>query len=185
MAAMLSSFTLGDTLDHTATSALYPPADGWVLKYRLVPRTTGTAIDITCTTVADGYRALVTAATTSAWTAGTYGWASWVELTGVKHSIAAGSIDLLADPRTASGALDMRAADQVALDAVRATLRGTASANVLSYEIAGRKLQHYSIAELLQLESKLATDVARSAAATAMASGQADTRKVYVRLARA
>ena len=185
MAAMLSSFTLGDTLDYTATSALYPGTAGWVLKYRFVPRTTGTAIDITCTTVADGYRALVAAATTAAWVAGTYGWASWVELAGTKHSVASGSIDLLADPRTASGALDLRGADQIALDAVRATLRGTASANVLSYEIAGRKLQHYSIAELLTLEAKLAADVARSAAATALASGQADPRKVYVRVARA
>ena len=185
MAAMLSSFTLGDTLDYTAASALYPPADGWVLKYRLVPRTAGTAVDITCTTAADGYRALVAAATTAAWVAGTYGWSSWVELAGVKHSVAAGSIDLLVDPRTAGGAVDLRGADQIALDAIRATLRGTASANVLSYEIAGRKLQHYSITDLLQLESKLATDVARSAAATALASGQADPRKVYVRVARA
>ena len=58
-------------------------------------------------------------------------------------------------------------------------LRGTASQGVLSYSIAGRSLQRYSITELMALESKLAADVKREQP------GQGLRSKVFVRLGRA
>ena len=74
---------------------------------------------------------------------------------------------------------------QIGLDAVRAVLRGTAAAGVLSYSIAGRTLQRYSIPELIALESKLASDVKQEQRAADLAAGLGDPSKVYVRLGRA
>ena len=75
--------------------------------------------------------------------------------------------------------IDLRSAAQIGLDNVRAVLRGTASQGVLSYSIAGRSLQRYSITELMALESKLAADVKREQP------GQGLRSKVFVRLGRA
>jgi len=181
---MLPRFTLGDTLAFTTALSSYP-APAWVLKFRLVPRGAGTAIDVTCTASGTGHLAAATATATAAWGPGTYSWASWVEQGATSISIDSGVTVLLPNPRTAASSLDVRTDDEIALDNIRATLRGTANDNTLSYEIAGRKLQHYAIADLLLLEAKFATAVQNALAKANRAAGLADPRKVYVRLARA
>jgi hypothetical protein len=184
---MQSSLILGDTLNFTTSVVDYPPSDGWTLKFRLIPRSTGTPITIT--TAQDSadsslHRAQVTAATTAAWTAGEYSWASWVEKAAEKYSVSNGSITLKPDPRIVS-TLDSRSTARVALDNVRAVINGKASSGVLSYRIGERQLQNYSMAELLQLESKLVADVKREQACEDLAAGLPNRRKVHVRLDRA
>jgi len=181
---MQAKLVVGDTINFPTFVADYLPADGWVLHFRLIPRTAGSPIDITTTQDADDatqHRAQVGAATTAQWTAGEYSWASWVELGAEKYSVSSGVITLTPDPRVVS-TLDSRSQARTALDNVRAVIAGTASANVLSYTIAGRQLQRYSITELLTLESKLKADVQREENCAAMASGQPSRRKTYVRL---
>jgi len=94
-------------------------------------------------------------------------------------------VELLVNPRTAAGALDLRTDAQIALDNVRATLRGKATADVLSYTINGRSLQRYSVAELIALESKLALYVTRETRQQAQAMGYDTGRQISVRLGRA
>ena len=80
---------------------------------------------------------------------------------------------------------DGRSAAQVGLDAVRAMLRGTASAGVQKYAIQGRSLERYSIAELIVLESQLVAQVKAEQRVANLAAGLADNRKVLVRIPRA
>lgn len=183
---MLPRFALGDTLALTSSLADYPASAGWVLHYRLVPRDgAGTAVAFNSTAAGDAHAILVPAATTAAWAGGVYTWSSWVALGAQSFSLGLGVTELLLNPRTATGPLDLRSAAQVALDNVRAALRGKAGADVLSYTINGRSLQRYSVAELIALESKLALDVGRENRAAALAAGRPDPRRMTVRLARA
>lgn len=183
---MLSTrFTVGDTLSFTDALSEYPASAGWLLKYRLIPRVSGSAITWTASASGDDHVSLVAAATTAGWTAGAYSWVSWVESAGYSITIATGSIDLLPDARVVAAPLDTRTTAEVALANVRATLQGIASTNTLSYTINGRQLSHYSVEELLKLEAKLVADVQREQRVADIADGKFDRRKVYVRLARA
>ena len=184
---MQSGLILGDTLNFPTFVDGYLPSDGWTLKFRLIPRASGSPISIvTAQDSADStlHRAQVTAATTAAWTAGDYSWASWVEKGAEKYSVANGSITLKPDPRVAS-TLDTRSVARTALDNVRLMLAGKATSGVMRYQIGERHLQSYTMPELLQLEAKLIADVKREESADLMAAGLKSKRKVYVRLDRA
>jgi hypothetical protein len=182
---MLERLILGDTLNFLTTVADYPASSSWVLTYRLVPRGAGTAITITCTAEGADHRALVAAATTAGWAVGTYSWASYVTKAAETYSVSTGSIQLIANPRVTASGLDLRTDAQVALDAVQATLSGKATSGTASYRIGERELRSYSIAELIQLESKLKADVAREINAARIAAGQPSNRQIHVRMGRA
>lgn len=183
---MLSRFTLGDTLTATETLADYPATASWVLYYRLVPRVGGGAA-IAFNSAASGSDHLfsVPAATTAAWAAGVYTWASWVSNGVSSYSVSQGTTELLANPRTASGPFDLRSSAQTALDNVRATIQGKATADVLKYEIAGRSLERYQVSDLIALESHLSAQVQREQRLASLAAGKPDTRRYAVRLGRA
>lgn len=183
---MLERLILGDTLNYSTTVTGYSAADGWVLKYALVPRAGATA-SITLTSAADGaaHRVQETAVTTAAWTPGVYSWHSSVEKASEKYSVASGSIELVANPRAATtGPLDLRTEAQIALDNVRAVIRGKASADVLRYQVQGRSLERYPMSELVALESKLAAEVEREQEALRLNAGLASKRKIYMRMGR-
>jgi hypothetical protein len=182
---MLSRFTLGDTFSLTSNLSEYPASDGWTLKHRFVPRAgAATPIEITCTSDGDAHVALVAAAVTAEWDAGTYTFASYVEDgAGETHTTETGELILLPDPREAT-TLDTRTDAAVALDNVRAMLQGVASKNVQRYEINGRSLEHYSIPDLIALEAKLVSDVKREQNAVALAAGNGSRRKIFARVGR-
>ena len=184
---MQSSLVVGDTLNFTTYVADYLPSDGWTLKFRLVPRASGTATTITTTQDSSDsslHRAQVAATTTATWTAGEYSWHSYVEKASESYSVSSGQVTLKPNPRTAS-TLDNRSTAKTALDAVQAVLSGKATTGVLSYRIGERTLQSYSIPELLQLEAKLVSDVKREEGAAAIAAGLPSKRRVFVRAGRA
>ncbi len=181
----LTHFIVGDTWSQTDRLPDYLASAGWVLKTRFVYDGAGTAFTLSSTASGDDHLTTATAAATAAWSAGTCTWVQYVELGAVKTTIGQGKIVLQPDPRVVTTALDLRSAAQIGLDAVRAVLRGTAAAGVLSYSIAGRTLQRYSIPELIALEGKLAADVKREERAADLAAGLGDRSKVFVRLGRA
>ena len=184
---MQERLILGDTLNFATTVAGYPASAGWVLKYRLVPRTSGSAISITSTADSSdpaAHRVQVTASTTGAWAAGVCNWHSWVEQGTEKYSVSSGTITLVADPRAATAPYDLRSEAQVALDNVRSVIRGKASADVLRYSIAGRSLERYGMDELIKLESRLSGEVMREQEAARLAAGLASKRRIFVRMGR-
>lgn len=182
---MQPRFVVGDTLAFTRSLPDYP-AGAWTLHYRLQPDA-GAGQPVAFGSTAEGadHAIEVPAADTAQWHPGAYTWASWVTDGTRSHTVGQGRTTLLPDPRTATAPMDLRSEAQVALANVRATLRGKATSDVLSYTIAGRSLQRYSIAELIQLEHKLAVDVAREATAQAVAAGRPSGRWLGVRIGRA
>jgi hypothetical protein len=178
---MLSRFAIGGTLEFSKTLSAYPASAGWVLSVRLVLKSGSGSQEFSATASGDSHVFSVPAATTSSWTPGVYTWFMWATKGSDVKNVESGETTLLPNPRTATGSLDLRSEAQQALDAVRATLRGTASAGQRSYTINGRQLERYSIAEMIALESKLARDVQRE---EQLATGR-NPRRMVARVARA
>lgn len=182
---MQDTLVAGETLNFRATTPDYPASAGWVVTLYLNPRAGGTATSVTGTASGDDHLLQVSAATTAGWAPGAWAWETWAAKGGERYRLEAGQLQVQAGLIGAAGGLDTRTAAEIGLDNVRAMIRGTASLGVKRYRIGGRELERYGIAELIELESKLANDVKREQAAQAMAAGRPNPRKLQVRLGRA
>jgi hypothetical protein len=168
----------GDTSKWLKTLADYPASAGWALVYTLINATA--KITINATAQGDDHLATASAATTAAWEAGTYTWRAQVSKAGEVYTVGTGQI--VVEPSFSVDTLDSRTPSKVMLDAVEAVMLKTASSNVQEYEIAGRRLKHYSMGELLQLRDRLRGEVAREQAATNAANGTGGVPgRIYVR----
>lgn len=185
MAAMQNQIVAGETLNYVAQAADYPASSGWVATLYLNPRAGGTATSVTGTASGADHLLQVSATTTATWAAGWWAWEIWMAKGAERYRLEAGQLQVVAGLIGAAAGTDTRSAAEVGLDAVRAMIRGTATAGVKRYRIGGRELERYSIDELVTLESKLAADVQREQAAAAMAAGRPNPRKVFVRMGRA
>jgi hypothetical protein len=125
----------GDTLEFGLDVPQYPPADGWTLKIRLVPRFTSPAqspvtltasANVAIAGVAFDYGIAVQPSITADWVAGAYGWHSWVEKDGARQVLEgtqyAGEVTVLPDPATMVAGTDTRSRARKALDDALAAL---------------------------------------------------------------
>ena len=146
-----SQIIAGDSLRFARTVQDYSPADGWVLHYRLVPRSAA-GQPITFDAVADGGQFLLTvdAATTAAWAAGAYGWAAWVKRGGESHTVDSGQVQVLPDPRQVAAGADTRSPARRALDDARAALAAW-NPTRRRYRIGGREMEFQATADIIKL----------------------------------
>lgn len=186
---MLETLILGDTLNFTTNVAAYPASSGWTLKLRLLPRVSGSNIDLTSapdTTDPTLHRFQASATITAAWAAGSYSWASWVEKAAEKYSVDTGVMTLKADPRNSSAPFDGRSPARVALDAAKAALYAwSASSTTVRYKIGEREMQFNTKAEIVGLISRLEVEVNREVNADRRSKGLASKNRVFVRCANA
>ena len=85
-------------------------------------------------------------------------------------------------PVIAPGAFDGRTQAQKDLDAVKAAIRSIVAGGAVSeYRIGTRNLKRYDLSELLELESRLKSIVAKENKAKLIASGLGDPHNLYVR----
>lgn len=83
------------------------------------------------------------------------------------------------------GAFDGRTQAQQDLDAVKAAIRSIVSGGAVSeYKIGSRNLKRYDLSELIELESRLKSIVAKENKAKLIASGLGDPHNLYVRFNR-
>ena len=83
------------------------------------------------------------------------------------------------------GAFDGRSQAEQDLDAVKAAIRSLISGGaVAEYRIGNRNLRRYDLSELIELESRLKSIVARENKAKLIASGLGDPHNLYVRFNR-
>ena len=182
---MQSTLTAGDTLNLIISVADYPASAGWVLKYRLVPRTgTNSAISITASASGNDYLVLVAAATTAGWAADSYSWTSWVEKAGEVYSVDSGQIVIKPDPRTAAAGTDGRSQAHKALDDARAALAAW-SPTRRRYRIGDREMEFNAVSEIVAMIGHWEREVQRELRAAAMEAGRGSKRgKVFVRMGR-
>jgi hypothetical protein len=183
---MQEKLRVGDTLDFTTTLADYPASAGWVLTYRLIPRTSGTPISLPGTASGDDHRTSATATTTAAWTAGEYSWAGYVDKAGEHYVVDNGTVTLLPNLATAT-AYDGRTQAETALEDAKTALATyqASGGKVKAYTIAGRSMEFTDGGEILKQISYWQIQVTREQAASAVAKGLADPRRIYLRAGRA
>lgn len=182
MTTLTNLLTAGDTLDFETSVPEYPSSGGWTLKYRLAPRSAGTAIDLTATAEGDGYRVQAAAATTATWAAGFYTWTAYVEKAAERYTVGRGQLEIRAASTTLAAGSDGRTHARKVLDAIEAVLEGRATLDQQEYAINGRSLKRTPIADLMRLRQLYRNEVQGEEAAANLAAGLGGARKVQVRL---
>jgi hypothetical protein len=184
---MLEELIAGDTLDFLDTVDEYPPADGWTLKYQLIPRFTTPAqspITITATTSGTDYRVQAAAGVTAGWKPGAYTWARWVEKAGpIRQSLGEGQIVVKTDPAAAAQGYDGRSHARKMLDQINAAFEAF-QVGVKSYTIGSRQMTKQDIPEMLTLRDRYTAEVASEDDAAKIASGFPNPRNVGIRFNR-
>lgn len=174
----------GDTLNFATTTPGYSAADGWVLKYRLIPRSPGgAAIELTSTQDGDDHRVQVAATTTAGWVPDTYGWGAWVERSGEKYSLQSGQIVVKPDPRSAAAGTDLRSMARKALDDARAAFAAWTPTK-RRYRIADREMEFNSAGEILKAISYWQLEVNRENAAGSATQAALNSGRFYIRASR-
>jgi hypothetical protein len=175
------SFRAGDLLKWTKSLTDYPADQGWALVYTLI----NAAAKITITASASGadHAVSVAAATTAAYTAGTYRWMARVTKGTDIYSVGEGSITILPN-LAALTTYDGRSHAVIMLEAIEAAYEGRASATQLEYEINGRRVRQMSPTELITWRSYYKAEVAAEADADSLAQAGINRRRIGVRFAR-
>lgn len=184
---MQQELIAGDSLNFSTSVPDYLPDDGWVLKYRLVPRTaSGSAIDITATAVDSDFVVQIAASITNGWGSDTYTWISWVEKGAEVYTIDDGQIVVRPNPRTLAAGFDGRSQAQKALEDLK-TAFATFSATqgmVKRYAIAGREMEFNSASEILKQIAFWEAQLAAEQAAEALAKGLKPKNRILTRFTR-
>lgn len=170
-----ASVTAGDTIQWTKALPDYPASAGWVLSYAF----TGPGnISITGTASGDDHAVTVAAATSAAWAAGSYIGQAYVTKTTERYTVASGlQLAVAANLATVSGLSWARRC----VVAIRATLEGKASSDMLSTKINDKELRKYTPAELIPLYRFFEQEVAREDQAAKVAAGLSSGNRVLVR----
>ena len=146
---MQDELIAGDSLNFPVVVAGYSAADGWVLRYRLVPRAAGAVVLLlTGTADGDGWQVSVTASASASFAPGAYGWASWVQYGSEAYSVGSGQLVIRPNPRAAAPGADMRSETAIALDDARAAYRAFSPAR-RRYKIGNREMEFNTAAEIL------------------------------------
>ena len=145
----------GDTLTWSKSFDQFPPDGGYSLSYMFVCQTVGYAVGGSMITPGmNNYTVKVPATTTAAWTPGWYRWQAFIsDGNGNRYTVGEGKVQVLPNLQLATGGIDDREPDEVILDNIVALLNNKATADVNSYEIAGRRLDRYSWTELMLMRS--------------------------------
>lgn len=100
--SMFNELVAGDSLAFNTQIADYSAADGWVLRYRLVPRGGGVAIGLDTVPSGVDHRVQINSTITALWVPGAYDWVSYVSRGAERFTIERGQCAVLADPLTAA-----------------------------------------------------------------------------------
>ena len=175
-----ASVTAGDTIQWKRTLPDYPAASGWVLKYRLI--NAAGKIDITASASGADHLVNIAIATSAAWPAGAYDWQAFVEKAGERYTVGYGRITVKPNLAAQSAGYDTSSQARKVLEAIEAVLEGRASQSHQDMEVAGRRIRHFSFAELLSLRDKYRAEARAEEAAENLSRGLGVPNKVLVRL---
>jgi hypothetical protein len=180
MNVLPSSFRAGDTVSWTVAHPDYPASAGWSLNVTLAHPTLS-KLTLGTTAVGDAFLVSLTAATTAAYAPGQYAYLARVSKGADTYTLDAGSVTIEPDLAAAT-TYDGRTWAQRMLDAIQAALEGRASSLDLELEIQGRRIRHFTPAELITWHSHFQSEVAREQRTDRLRRGLGTSGKVLVRL---
>jgi len=164
-------------LDDPTTDALGGAIDStWTLKYVISFPTT--AVTLTATASGSGWSTTISK-TNTAVTAGDYYWQAYAETGSRRETIGSGILTIKA---AAAHDVSGKSQAQQDLDAVQLAMRTMISGGaVAEYTIGGRSLRKIPMTDLIVLESKLKSIVAKEKKAESIANGLGNPSNVFVR----
>jgi hypothetical protein len=174
----------GDLWTWTKTLTDYSAADNWTLTYAL--RINGQAPKtITATGSGTTHTVSVAATTTAGYTAGEWQWNAYATNSGTlaRHTIGSGRFTVLPN-LASSSAYDPRSHVKKVLDAINATLEGTAEREERTLNVDGFALELRDIGQLLTLRDKYAALYRNELNAERVANGLGSKNKIVVRMMR-
>lgn len=153
------------------------PANGWSLEFRF-SGATNFAVTVATNTAGNGWDVSYAAASSAGVTPGRYEWFARATLSTTVQTIARGEVTIA--PNITAVGIDGRSNSRIALEAIEAMIAGRASSAQKQYEIVGRKVEFFSLGELLKARDKLRIDVKREDACARAAAGLPDSRRILV-----
>lgn len=158
--ALPAEFRAGDTLTASRAWSAYPASAGWVLAFTFVGLSSYYVA--TAATDGDSFALNVPAATTVTWTPGSYSVVEYVSNagTGERFTLTENSVRILPNLAAATGGVDTRTHARKVLDSIEAWLESKAP-TAAAVEVGGRKLQRYSLPDLLVLRDRYRVEVMR------------------------
>jgi hypothetical protein len=140
-----------------------------------------TSISITATNVNSEFVVEVPSATTAAYPHGTYRWYSFITRTSDSERIELNSGTIEVNPNRTIASDDPRSHAERMVNKIEAVLENRASADVMSYSIAGRSLSKMSPDELVKWRDYYLSEVAKELRAEAIKLGKGVNSKILVR----
>ena len=184
-------FRAGDTVQWRnlpTADALGTPitaADGWSLATYFRSQATGAGgVTVAATAAGQAWESTLSASASLAMTVGAWYWQTRATKGAEAHTIGTGTSQVLAALSYSGSAAiyDGRTQSQIDLEAVQAAIRAVlAGGAVKRYTIGSRQLEKFSLAELIDLESRLKARVAREQAAERVANGLGNPGSTFVR----
>jgi hypothetical protein len=164
---------------------LIASGDGWVLTYYLRADGASGGLSIQSASYGGvGWQTTINASTTATLTPGDLFFQARAAKDGEVHTLWGGKVRVVPALTAASSAaaFDGRTQSEIDLEAVQTAIRSLISGGgVKKYTIGTRSLEKFTLAELMELESRLKARVQRELAAEKMANGLGNPRNLFVR----
>lgn len=166
----------GDTLKFKKKVADYAPVDGWTMTYYIRGNGTGMVQSYSNDNSTGDFSFYVSKRDTAEWTVGKYRFEGYVYNTnGERYRVDYGDFELTADFQNGVSALDVRSDNEKALDAITATINGSASYAERQFQINGKMIERFSLSELLKAKAYLESEVAKEKKAEANELGEGNS----------
>ena len=177
-----ATLAAGDTLKFEKYLSDYSSNDGWSMSYFVRGRDTGMRIAYTGTPYNGGWRFAVGKDVTVGWTTGEYRYEAYVYKYGERHTVEFGRSTVTPDFQLGTGGLDIRTTNEKILDAIIATIQGTATTAEQQMSIGNKSISRFSPLELEDLRGRYEYYVRRERAAEDRRKGKRSGRTINVRL---
>lgn len=165
-----SSLRAGDSAEWSVSLADYPASAGWVLAYRLVPRS-GDAIDIDSAASGDDHVTTLSATVTAAYAAGDYTLVAVASRDAARVTLYAGPCTVLPDLMTAAS-VDTRSKARQIVDAIDAWI-GSRATWAARKTVDDRTIESYPLADLMDMRRRYEQMARREEAIAALINGDA------------
>lgn len=172
-------FRAGDTVQWKKSLDLYKADESWSITYSM--RGVSGVIDITGTADGSDHLISISAATSSAYTAGIYDVVGYVEKDSERHTIFSSRIEVLPDIAAAGSSYDGRTHVARTLANIEATIESRASKEILESMIEGVQIKRIPHEDLLKLRSKYLQWYQQEQAAERIKLGKGSGRRILTR----
>ena len=173
------TITAGDSATWEYTLPDYSTADGWAVSY--VFRQAGAAtLTISASGSGTTYTTTISTSNSTLLKNGLWYWTAFATKTGQRVTIRKGRLEVQPDP-AGTGQFDPRSQVKRTLDAINATLEGTADREERQLVVDGLSLEVRDVAQLLALKDRFDALYQAEVAAERLAKGLGNRRKIVTR----